>query len=232
MKLRHLQPLKEGVEMPVSLLSQVPIFSALSATELDSLAALTGRLQVKRGAVIVTEGTRADALYVVVAGRVRVFVTAEDGKEAVLAIEGPGASFGEIALLDGDPRSASVAAMEPTELLVISRGAFRGLLEQSPETATAVIGALAGMVRRLTNNVQSLALDSVYRRLVQRLEERAVAEGDIRVVPQRMTHQLLADMIGCSREMVSRIMSDLVKGGYVTVESDRLLINRKLPPQW
>jgi len=67
---------------------------------------------------------------------------------------------------------------------------------------------------------------------VQRLEERAVAEGDIRVVPQRMTHQLLADMIGCSREMVSRIMSDLVKGGYVTVESDRLLINRKLPPQW
>ena len=77
--------------MPVSLLSQVPIFSALSAAELDSLAALTGRLQVKRGAVIVTEGTRADALYVVATGRVRVFVTAEDGKEAVLAIEGPGA---------------------------------------------------------------------------------------------------------------------------------------------
>jgi len=96
----------------------------------------------------------------------------------------------------------------------------------------SVIAALAGMIRKLTDATQGLALQSAYRRLVARLLERAVEENGRTVIPERLTHQLLADMIGCSREMVSRIMSDLAKGGYIRVEGKGWIIERKLPPDY
>ena len=150
----------------------------------------------------------------------------------ILGLEGPGAIFGEIAVLDGEPRSASVAAMEQTELLMIEGREFRRLLEAHAELSLGVIAALAGMIRKLTDATQGLALQSAYRRLVARLHERSVEEGGQTIVPERLTHQLLADMIGCSREMVSRIMSDLAKGGYIRTEGKRWVIVRKLPADY
>jgi CRP/FNR family cyclic AMP-dependent transcriptional regulator len=95
-----------------------------------------------------------------------------------------------------------------------------------------MIRSLAHLVRRLTDSVQSLALKDVYRRIVEVLERRAVSEGELRVINERLTHQLLADMVGASREMVSRIMSDLVKGEYLTVSPGQIRINRRLPSGW
>jgi CRP/FNR family cyclic AMP-dependent transcriptional regulator len=150
----------------------------------------------------------------------------------VLALEGPSAVFGEIAVLDGAVRSASIAAMEQTELLKIGADDFFALLERNAELNRSVIQSLAGRIRKLTDAAQGLALDSVYRRLTARLQECAVEENSEWVITERLTHQLLADMIGCSREMVSRIMSDLVKGGYIRIEPGRWVIQRKLPADY
>jgi len=155
------------------------------------------------------EGDPADGLYVVVSGRIKVLLSDNDGKEVVLTVESAGACFGEIALLDEEPRSASVAALENTELLIIYRDQFMDLLDNHPEFVRSLIRSLAHMVRRLTKNVESLALKDVYCRIV-----------------------LIADMIGSSREMVSRIMSDLVKGDYISVTSEQIRINRRLPSGW
>ena len=108
------------------------------------------------------EGDPADGLYVVVSGRIKVFLSDNDGKEVVLTVESAGACFGEIALLDEEPRSASVAALENTELLIIYRDQFMDLLDNHPEFVRSLIRSLAHMVRRLTKNVESLALKEVY----------------------------------------------------------------------
>jgi CRP/FNR family cyclic AMP-dependent transcriptional regulator len=213
-------------------LRQVTLFSTLEDHDLQALAALARPITAQRGEIIISPGSVGDALFVVISGRVRVYVSDKDGKEMVLALEGPSAVFGEIAVLDGAVRSASIAAMEQTELLKIGADDFFALLERNAELNRSVIQSLAGRIRKLTDAAQGLALDSVYRRLTARLQECAVEENSEWVITERLTHQLLADMIGCSREMVSRIMSDLVKGGYIRIEPGRWVIQRKLPADY
>ena len=218
--------------MTSALLAGVPFFSGLADDDLERIAEHATPESFRRGALIISDGDPADALYVVINGRVKVFLGSDDGKEVVLTILGPGESFGEIALLDEEPRSASVAAMEKTTVLVIRRDRFLELLRENSDLSWAMIRSLSDLVRRLTGSVQSLALNDVYRRIVEILEQRGVFEGEVRVINERLTHQLLADMVGASREMVSRIMSDLVKGGYLTVSRDQIRINRRLPSGW
>ncbi len=213
-------------------LCRVAMFQSLGESDLDALAGVVRQITAERGELIVSQGSAGESLYIVARGQIRVYLSDETGKEIILGLEGPGAIFGEIAVLDGQPRSASVAAMERTELLVIEGREFRQLLEVHTGLSLGVIAALAGMLRKLTDATQGLALQSAYRRLVARLYERAVEEDGQTVIPERLTHQLLADMIGCSREMVSRIMSDLAKGGYLRTEDKRWIIERKLPADY
>ena len=208
------------------------MFQALDERDLDTLDEVARQTTAERGEIIVNQGSKGESLYVVVSGQIRVYLSDETGKEVILGLEGPGAIFGEISVLDGGLRSASVAAMERTELLKIEGQAFRQLLQTNARLALAVIAALAGMIRKLTDATQGLALQSAYRRLGTRLQERAVEENGQTVIPERLTHQLLADMIGCSREMGSRIMSDLAKGGYLRTEGKRWIIERKLPADY
>ena len=213
-------------------LGRVAMFQSLGESDLDTLAGVARQITAERGELIVSQGSAGEGLYIVARGQIRVYLSDETGKEIILGLEGPGAIFGEIAVLDRQPRSASVAAMERTELLVIEGREFRQLLEVHTGLSLGVIAALAGMIRKLTDATQGLALQSAYRRLVARLYERAVEEDGQTVIPERLTHQLLADMIGCSREMVSRIMSDLAKGGYLRTEDKRWIIERKLPADY
>ena len=208
------------------------MFQSLGELDLEALASVARQITAERGELIVSQGSAGESLYIVARGQIRVYLSDETGKEIILGLEGPGAIFGEIAVLDEQPRSASVAAMERTELLMIEGREFRQLLEAHTGLSLGVIAALAGMIRKLTDATQGLALQSAYRRLVARLYERAVEEDGQTVIPERLTHQLLADMIGCSREMVSRIMSDLAKGGYLRTEDKRWIIERKLPADY
>ena len=222
----------EWVERAEQALTQVPLFSGLDGVVCRKIVS-QGRLQcVSRGAVVVTEGDAPKGLYLVLSGRLKVFLNDDAGREVVLTIEESGSAFGEISLLDEEPRSASVAAIEPCELVVIGREALFDLLRKNPELSLAMIRSLAALVRRLSGNIRTLALKNIYSRLIHLLESRAQQEGDHRVIHERLTHQLMADMIGASREMVSRIMSDLGKGGYIETSREAICIKRRLPSGW
>lgn len=184
-----------------------------------------------RHAVIVNEGDETDSLYVLLAGRAKVFITGEDGREVVLATIEPGDYFGEM-VLDGGPRSASVMTLEPSRLFVISHDEVEGLLAANPLFARDLIERLIAKVRSLTTKVRDLALKDVYSRFVRFVEENAVEANGGRVVPERLTQHDIAARIGGSREMVSRIVRDLVAGSYIAVDGKHIHILKKLPPHW
>ena len=168
----------------------------------------------------------------VLEGEVKVFASDHQGKEVILNILGPGEYFGELALLDDKPRSASVKTMVPTKVMVITKNNFKNCLATDPDMAYRLIKVLIGQVRALTSNVKSLALLDVYGRVARTLLDLAENVDDEMVIVQKLTHQDIADMVGASREMVSRILKDLVSGGYITIKNKRYTINEKLPPGW
>src|SRR5690606_37398506 len=149
--------------------------------------------------------------YIVEAGNLKVYVDGEDGRQVTLNWLEAGDYFGELALIDGEPRSASVMTLTPTELRVISQHDFHEFLANEPGVSLALMKALARRVRALTGSVRDMALLDVYGRVASVLQQRASAESG-RIEP-KLTHQEIADMVGASREMVSRIMRELTVGG-------------------
>jgi CRP/FNR family cyclic AMP-dependent transcriptional regulator len=185
-----------------------------------------------RNTVFIDEGDKGDSLFVILSGRVKVFVADADGREMVLDIHGPGDYVGELAL-DGRPRAASVMAMEPTVCSVLTRDALRTAIVANPDLAMNLIGTLIERLRIATEKVRNLALMDVYGRVARLLLSLAVEQPDGRmVVPERLTQQDIADRVGASRDMVSRIFKDLTTGGYVTVLDRQITINRKPPARW
>jgi CRP/FNR family cyclic AMP-dependent transcriptional regulator len=181
--------------------------------------------------VVVNEGDETDSLYVLLSGRVKVYTTGEDGKEVVVNTMEAGDYFGEI-VLDGGPRSASVMTLEPCRLFVIPHDDVEGLLAENPRFARDLIVKLIKRVRSLTTKVRDLALMDVYGRFVRFVEDNAVERAGERVVPEPLTQHEIASRIGGSREMVSRILRDLVAGGYIALDEKHIRILRKLPARW
>jgi CRP/FNR family cyclic AMP-dependent transcriptional regulator len=185
-----------------------------------------------RNSIFIHEGEKGDSLFVILSGRVKVFVADEEGREMVLDIHGPGDYVGEMAL-DGRPRSASVIAMEPTVCSVLTRDALRAAIAANPDVAMNLIGTLIERARIATDNVRNLALMDVYGRVARLLLSLATEQPDGKmIVPERLTQQDIADRVGASRDMVSRIFKDLTIGGYVTVVDRQITLNRKPPPRW
>jgi CRP/FNR family transcriptional regulator, cyclic AMP receptor protein len=203
----------------------------LAPEELREIAKRAVTRHYPAKAVIMTEGDRSDSLFIVLEGRARAFVSDASGHEATLSVMGPGEYFGEVSLDEG-PRSASVMTLEPCVLSVVSRGEFESFIETHPAFAAHFIRKLLKRIRMLTESVRSLALMDAYGRVARLLLENAVTEGGVQFVRGRLTQAEIASRVGCSREMVSRIFKDLVQGGYVTVEPERILINRKPPARW
>jgi CRP/FNR family cyclic AMP-dependent transcriptional regulator len=180
--------------------------------------------------VILSEGELSNSLYVILEGTAKAYVSDADGREAVLSIMGSGEYFGEVAYDDG-PRSASVMTLEACKVLVVPHGGFDELVHGNPDFSLHFIRRLIGRIRALTENVRSLALMDAYGRVARLLLESAEDRDGLKVVP-RLTQSDIASRVGCSREMVSRIFKDLVTGGYMTLERDRIVINRKPPARW
>ena len=195
--------------------------------------ALRGRRQrFRQGAVMIQEGDRGDALYVVLSGRVRSFVENDDGRELTLGFYAAGDCLGEMAL-DGGPRSASVIAEEPTECAVVDRATLSAYIAEHPDFAFVLLARVIHRARLATETARGLALMDVYGRLSRLLDSFAVAGPDgVRRLSEPMTHQRIASIVGASREMVSRILKDLETGGYVRREGRRYLILRDLPAHW
>jgi CRP/FNR family transcriptional regulator, cyclic AMP receptor protein len=181
--------------------------------------------------VVVREGDRTDSLYIIVSGRVKIYVSDGEGKEIVLNESGPGEYFGEM-VLDEGPRSASVVTLEPTQFLVVPKEDFREFVKKSPEFSLHLICKLIKRVRALTNDVKSLALMEVYGRVARMLLDLAVERDGELVIENKPTQQEIASRVGASHEMVSRILGDLSTGGYIEVERDKITIARALPRTW
>ena len=183
-----------------------------------------------KNTVVVKEGDRTDSLYIIVSGRVKIYVS-DEGKEVVLGESGPGEYFGEM-VLDEGPRSASVMTLVPTRFLVIPKEDFRDFVTKSPEFALHLILKLIKRVRTLTNDVKSLGLLDVYGRVARMLLELAVERDGVLVVEARPKLQEMAVRVGASREMVGKILDDLAEGGYIEVKGERIVIARALPRTW
>ena len=184
-----------------------------------------------KNTIIVSEGDKTDSLYVILEGRVKVFVSDDSGNEVLLLTQGPGEYFGEL-VLDEGPRSASVMTLEPCRFLVVPQHDFRDFVVNNPAFALSLIEKLIGRVRSLTASVKSLALMDVYGRVARLLLELAEERDGGLVIMHRLTQQEIASRIGASREMVSRILKDLSTGGYLTQSRAGIVLHRKPPEHW
>jgi CRP/FNR family cyclic AMP-dependent transcriptional regulator len=179
-------------------------------------------------AILINEGDTTDSLYIVLSGRVKSYASSDDGREVVLAEYEAGEYFGELSI-DGARRSASIKAVEACTCRVVQGHELREFLADHPDFAVHLTHKLIRMVRRLTDQLRSVALQDVYGRMVRVLTELSESEGDVRVVRRRLTQQDIAERVGSSREAVNRVMKELTVGGYVAQRDGHLVILRKLP---
>ncbi|MCF7984816.1 MAG: Crp/Fnr family transcriptional regulator [Thiohalocapsa sp.] len=212
-------------------LRSVPFFASLDEADLKAIESQTKIKRYRKKTIIIEKGDESSSLYLLLDGRAKVYVADDAGKEVVLRELGPGDHFGELALLSGSPRTASVMTLTDCELCLLTGAVFRGFLLDHPEAALRLIRELALQVASLTDMVSDMALLSVYGRVAKVLVESAKDE-DGRSITAPLTHQGIADRVGCSREMVSRIIGDLKTGGYVAMEGKRFVLQRKLPERW
>ena len=214
------------------MLDKIPLFAGLPAKDLKAITAHAVNRTYPKSTVIINEGDVSDSLYVILSGRVKVYLSDEDGKEVILNAQGAGDYFGELALIDEAPRSASVMTLTDSKVSIISKRDFEACLANHPQIALRLIKGLTKRLRMLTENVKSLALMDVYGRVARTLINLAEEDEGRLVVNQRLTQRDIASMIGASREMVSRILKDLTVGGYITVGKKSITINEKLPSAW
>ncbi len=203
-------------------LGYVPILQRLAPEERRALAALVREQRVPRGGLIVRQGDPGDALYIVRSGMVKVAVVGDDGREVILGTLGPTAHFGELALVDGQPRSAHVLAMEPTALYVLRRDDFRRQVEQMPRVAWALLEEISRRLREADAKIAGLVLLDVPGRVARLVLDRAT--GTPGVVERAPTHEVIAHMIGASRETVSRAMKELQGGGLLRMERRTIMV--------
>lgn len=214
------------------MLDKVALFEGLSEAQLARLSDKAPVRAYPKGAIVINEGDEAGTLFVIVSGAVKAYLSDESGKEVILSTLGPGEYFGELALFDDTPRSASVAVTEACRLMVLQKSVVQEAVRSDPDIALRLLKGIAGLVRRLTENVRTLALLDVFGRLRRLLEDLAVDRDGVQVIDPRPTQQEIASRIGASREMVSRILTDLARGGYIEIEDKRIVIRKKIPSHW
>jgi len=208
--------------------------SAIPPLQPETLRAIAASGVIRtfpRNTVLINEGDVGDSLFVVLSGRVKVFASNEAGREFVIDFHGPGEYVGEMSL-DGAHRSASVITVEPTSCAVVNRAHFREFILAHPDFALHLIERLIHRVRVTTGNLKSLALSDVYGRLVRLLNALAQPVDGKQVVPEKLTQQDIADRIGASRDMIGKLMKDLIAGGYLSVEAHTITVVKKLPTGW
>jgi CRP/FNR family cyclic AMP-dependent transcriptional regulator len=213
------------------ILLNIPLFAELGIDRIGDLVDQAAMRTYRANTVVMQKGDEASALYVLLSGRVKVFSADDNGKEIVLNELGPGDYLGELALIEDSTRSASVMTVTSSRFLVIPKASFQAYLMSRPGVALHLIGALAARVRKLTEEVERLALRDVYSRLADTLQARAVEENG-RLITDALTQRDLAALVGASREMISRILKDLKAGGYIALDGKRVVIHRKLPERW
>ena len=204
---------------------------AISDPAIRALAACGVVRSFPRNTLLITEGDSSDTIYVLLAGAVKVFVSDAGGTEMILANRSAGEFVGELAL-DGRARSASVMTIEPCTLVLISRAMLRSAVMSDPDFAMTLVDVLIARTRRTTEVAKNLALMDVYKRVTQLLNEICEPRNGLRVSAKKLTQIEIAERVGASRDMVSRILKELVAGGYLSVEQKTYTIHKPFPAHW
>jgi CRP/FNR family transcriptional regulator/CRP/FNR family cyclic AMP-dependent transcriptional regulator len=220
--------LQEGRMDEKELLRTVPIFSDLTDDDIDALARLTTRRRCPKDTVVFFENEEGDTMFMILEGRIKVTILGDDGREIILSVLGAGDFFGEMALLDNEPRSATAIAAEETELLLLHRTEFQGVLAQNSSISTALIRVLNQRLRRANHQISTLALLDVYGRVARVLLDMAREEGrrlkDGSIAFRRATHQEIANRIGTTRETVTRMLKDLERQGLIHIDGREIVL--------
>jgi len=207
-------------------LASIPLFSGLHRDELARFAELTRERAYPKGSVILFQDDPGDSLFVLRKGRVKVVLIGEDGREVILGVLEPGAHFGELALIDDQPRSAHVIAMDDAHLLILRREDFRRRVEANPSVAWALLTELSRRLRRADQKIGGLVLLDVPGRIARLLLDLAQESGGP-TIEKALTHQTIAQMIGASRETVSRAMKEFQDQGLIHVERRRIAVGNR-----
>jgi CRP/FNR family transcriptional regulator/CRP/FNR family cyclic AMP-dependent transcriptional regulator len=211
------------------LAGKVPLFSCLSTTDRHAICRIMIPKTFSAGETIVHEDDdEGQTFFVIVSGRVHVAVITSEGKSAILATLKPGDFFGEMTMLDGEPRSASVIASEKCSLLILYRKMFLDILQRYPKITIQILVEMSKRLRRANKHINTLSLMSVYGRVADVLLGLAKDQGqrvrEMIIIPNRPTHQVIADMAGTSRETVSRILSQLQRKHYIVIDGKKMVI--------
>jgi CRP/FNR family cyclic AMP-dependent transcriptional regulator len=208
-----------------AVLKAVPLFASFPDEQLRMLTSMVTRRSASRSTTIMAAGDATDSLYIVLSGRLKVMMSDADGKEVILSILGPGEIFGEMGLIDDEPRSATVISIEPCELLSLNKRDFKKCLAENFEMTMAVMRGLVRRLREADRKIGSLALLDVYGRVARLLLDMAENVNGEKIVTKRLPKQDIAKMIGASREMVSRVMKDLQTGGYIEMRGSNIVLH-------
>jgi CRP/FNR family cyclic AMP-dependent transcriptional regulator len=210
------------------LLRNVPMFSLLPVDQLLLLTQVVLRKPYPKNSTVITAGDPADALYIVISGRLKVMMSDNEGREVILAILHQGEFFGEMGLIDQAPRSATVVTMESCELLTITRTDFTRCLQKNFDLTMNVIRGLVKRLREADKKIGSLALMDVYGRVARLLLEMAETVDGQKVVTKKLPKQQIAKMIGATREMVTRVMKEMETSGHIEVRAHQILLRESL----
>jgi CRP/FNR family cyclic AMP-dependent transcriptional regulator len=217
----------------LELLRKVPLLAELSNAQLSDLATYLKERHFRRGEYIIYEGDEGDELFIIIEGLVKITKLNEDGREKILATMGEGEFFGEMALVDGAPRSATVQAKSACIMYSLARNEFLSILKQTPEVSLSIITVLAQRLREANMQIEDMTFKDARSKLVSLLHELAAkygepsSSGDKLRLLHKFTHQELADMISSSRETVSRLMGNLLEEGLIEMDSDHHLLVKK-----
>lgn len=218
------------------LFRQVPLFAGLEDEDLESLIAVANRRKYPKDGVIFFENDVGDALFMILSGRIKVTILSDDGREIILAMLSDADFFGEMSLLDNEPRSATAIALQETELVVLHQRDFLTIVEKRPRVLINLLSVLSARLRKANQQIGNLALHDVYGRVARILLEMASEDGtrqpDGRVTFRRPTHQEIANMIGATRETVSRMISDLHRQGYIEIAGKNVIIQAALAKEF
>jgi CRP/FNR family cyclic AMP-dependent transcriptional regulator len=185
----------------------------------------------RKRAVIISEGDLGASLYILLEGSVRIYTQDEQERELDFGVLDAGAIFGEMAL-EGGTRTASVEAASDCLCTEIPYALLRKRVAENPDFAFFLISTLIGRSRSAVESAKNLALKTVYQRVIELLERESVQEGGLTLIPRRMSQQELANMVGASRDMVSKIFKDLLLGEYISIDQKQIVILRNLPKRW
>lgn len=211
----------------VELLRRVPVFSALSQSQLDTISSMTVKKTFGRGTLVIRKGGTSNSLHILLSGRARVMVANSSGREVILSTLTLGDYVGEMSLIDNKPHSASVYCESSCDVLILEGGAFARCMAENSDMSQRILGGLVQRLRGAIRQIESLAFLDVYGRVAGALLEMSQDIQGRRVIPGKVSRLRLAKVVGASRELVSRVMIDLENRSVIQTQEDGSVLLRK-----